>query len=84
VIIALSFVLAILAYFISPDRTPNANKMTVEIGGEKPGFKMMFVKLKKEESLQTTSFLSGLIMEKQNHIIISPLRDLIKLPTALL
>ncbi|MBA4139802.1 MAG: ABC transporter permease [Segetibacter sp.] len=64
IIIALSFVLAILAYFISPDHTPNANKMTVEIGGEKPGFEMNFVRLKKEEPLQSTSFLSRLINGK--------------------
>lgn len=64
VIIILSFVLAVFAYFIAPDHTPNANKMTVEIGGEKPGFKMKFVKLKKIGALQNTSFFSKLINGK--------------------
>lgn len=64
VIIVLSFVLAVLAYFVAPDNTPNANKMTVEIGGEKPGFKMNFVRLKKEGALQNTSFFLKLINGK--------------------
>ncbi len=64
VIIALSFILAVLAYFISPDHTPNANTMTVEIGGEKPGFEMQFVRLRKEEPLQNTPFFSRLINGK--------------------
>ncbi len=41
-IIILSFVVAIFAYFIAPDGSSNANRMTVEIGGEKPGFQMHF------------------------------------------
>lgn len=61
VIIVLAFIIAIFAYFIAPDSTPNANKMTVEIGGERPGFTMMFVKQKKEHAVPATSFFARLI-----------------------
>ncbi len=61
IIIVASLLLAIFAYFIAPDKTPNANRMTVEIGGEKPGFKMQFLKLKKERFVEHTSFFARLI-----------------------
>ena len=67
VVIVLAFFLAVFAYFIAPDSTPNANKMTVEIGGAKPGFTMMFVKQKKEDDLQNTSLLSRVINGKSDN-----------------
>jgi peptide/nickel transport system permease protein len=65
VIIVLSFVVAVFAYFLAPDNTPNANRMTVEIGGEKPGFRMMFVKEKKREGMHPTSMLHTLMKGKE-------------------
>lgn len=50
VVIAFSFLVAVFAYFIAPDHSPNANRMTVEIGGEKPGFTMKFLKLKTDDN----------------------------------
>jgi ABC-type dipeptide/oligopeptide/nickel transport system permease subunit len=60
VIIILSFVVAIFAYFIAPDNTTNANQMTVEIGGAKPGFSMQFARLKRTDA-QRTSLIYQLV-----------------------
>jgi ABC-type dipeptide/oligopeptide/nickel transport system permease subunit len=38
VIIILAVFIAIFAHLISPDPSPNANRMIVEIDGQKPGF----------------------------------------------
>lgn len=50
VVIALSVLTGIFAYFISPDKSPNANRMILEIGGKKPGFTQLFLKTPKEET----------------------------------
>ena len=72
VIIALSFVVAVFAYFIAPDPTPNANRMTVEIGGEKPGFTMHFLKLKGGINNET-HFLSRLLNGKTETFTLLPI-----------
>ena len=43
--ICLSILVAISCYFISTDRSTNANRMVVEIGGRKPGFSQLFLKI---------------------------------------
>jgi len=71
VIIALSVFVAVFAYFIAPDHTPNANLMTVEIGGKKPGFTMQFLKLK-NETVEGTSFFSRLLNGKTESYSLLP------------
>lgn len=50
VIIGLSVFVAIFAYFLAPDGSPDANRMVVEIGGQKPGFTQTFLKLPREKA----------------------------------
>lgn len=61
VIIIISFLIAVFAYFISPDSSPNANRMIVEIGGKKPGFTQQFILLPREGAPDRTSFFSRLL-----------------------
>ena len=49
--IALCILMAIFAYFISPDSSPNANRIIVEIGGQKPGHVQQFLYMAKKRSL---------------------------------
>jgi peptide/nickel transport system permease protein len=58
---------AIFAYFISPDSSPNANRMVVEIGGRKPGFTQQFLKVPKAGEVPSTSFFERLISGKKDH-----------------
>lgn len=44
-IIALTIVVAVFAYWIAPDSSPNANRMILEINGMKPGFTIKFLKI---------------------------------------
>jgi ABC-type dipeptide/oligopeptide/nickel transport system permease subunit len=65
VVIYIAAIVAIFAYFIAPDKTPNANRIIVEIDGEKPGFKQQFLLVKKENSPKT-SFLQQLVSGKDD------------------
>ncbi|MDX2046791.1 MAG: ABC transporter permease [Chitinophagaceae bacterium] len=60
-IITLAFIVALFAYPIAPDHSPDANRMIVEIGGQKPGFTMLFLKLKKERNINTAGVLQRTI-----------------------
>jgi peptide/nickel transport system permease protein len=61
VIIVFFILVAIFAYFISPDSSPNANRMILEIGGRKPGFTQQFLKIPKEERIPSPSFIERLM-----------------------
>jgi ABC-type dipeptide/oligopeptide/nickel transport system permease subunit len=61
VVIAISLFIAIFAYWISPDSTPDANRMVVEIGGRKPGFRQMFFLQPKESFFEEVNFLTRTI-----------------------
>lgn len=48
--IAVAILIAIFAYWIAPDPSPNANRMILEISGQAPGFTMQYLKLKKADA----------------------------------
>jgi len=47
--ILIAVVVALFAYAIAPDHSPNANRMIAEIGSKKPGFTIQLLQVKKEE-----------------------------------
>jgi oligopeptide transport system permease protein len=53
VCIFIAVLVAIFAYWIAPDPSPNANRMILEISGQSPGFTMAYLKLKKDDAKQT-------------------------------
>ena len=53
VIIILALIMAVFAYVIAPDTTPDANRIIVEIAAKKPGYKQQFIKI--ERDVQTSS-----------------------------
>src|SRR6201995_4089453 len=61
IIIGAALFIAITAYFISPDSTPDANRMIVEIGGRKPGFRQQFLLLHRGRSRTSPSFFQPLL-----------------------
>lgn len=44
-VILMSILIAVFAYWIAPDSSPNANRMILEINGMKPGFTIKFLKI---------------------------------------
>jgi peptide/nickel transport system permease protein len=61
IIIALSLLTAVWAYFLAPDHSPYANRMVLEIGGEKPGYRQSFLLIKKQQGVIQASFWRRLI-----------------------
>ncbi|MBL7735334.1 MAG: ABC transporter permease [Chitinophagaceae bacterium] len=77
VIILLSALTGIFAYFISPDKSPDANRMILEIGGKKPGFTQLFLKIPKEEmnAEKDPSFFVQLLYGKKDAYQYLPIID---------
>jgi oligopeptide transport system permease protein len=63
-LIMVSILTAIFCYFIAPDPSPYANRIILEIGGAKPGFKQKFVLVKKETPVDHAGFFTRLISGK--------------------
>jgi peptide/nickel transport system permease protein len=51
-IIGCTLLISIFGYFIAPDSSPYANRIILEIGGEKPGFNQAFLLVKRTSSVQ--------------------------------
>ena len=66
VIIFLALVTAIFSYFLAPDHSPYANRMVLEIGGEKPGYHQSFLLIKKPQDVAKTPFVQQLISGKDD------------------
>jgi ABC-type dipeptide/oligopeptide/nickel transport system permease subunit len=66
IVIAVAVLVCIFAYFIAPDPSPHANRIILEIGGEKPGFKQNFIKIKKDKAVAASGFLKQLISGKED------------------
>lgn len=61
ILIVASLLLALLCYFISPDPSPNANRMIPEIGSKKPGFSILLLRVKREKAVKQTPFFKRLL-----------------------
>lgn len=55
-IILLSCVLALLAYYLAPDGSPNGNRMLPELANRRPGFSIQALQLIKSQSYTKPSF----------------------------
>jgi peptide/nickel transport system permease protein len=60
VIIILALLTAIFSYFLAPDHSPYANRMVLEIGGQKPGYRQSFLLIKKQQPVPGVSFIHRL------------------------
>ncbi len=56
-LIGLSVLLALFAYVIAPDHSPDANRIIPEIGSKKPGFSVQMLQIKKGQAVKKISFL---------------------------
>jgi ABC-type dipeptide/oligopeptide/nickel transport system permease subunit len=72
IVIAIAVIVAIFAYFIAPDKTPNANRIIVEIDGERPGFTQSFLLVKKERTVKT-NFFQQLIAGREDDFLYIPI-----------
>jgi len=65
-VIIMAVFVALFAYFIAPDPSPFANRIILEIGGEKPGFAQSFIKVKKDKTIMTPRLFKRLIDGKED------------------
>lgn len=70
--ILLAFLLAVFGYLITPDNSVHANRMIPEIGSKRPGFSILLLQLKREQSTQH-SFLNTLINGKEDQYTYIPI-----------
>jgi ABC-type dipeptide/oligopeptide/nickel transport system permease subunit len=61
ILIVVSLLLALLCYFISPDPSPNANRMIPEIGSKKPGYSVLLLRTKRDKIVTATGFFKRLL-----------------------
>lgn len=73
VIISISILTGIFAYFIANDSTPNADRQIVEIQAKKPGYKKDFIKIKKEKDIPATNFFQRLLFGKEDAFNLVPI-----------
>src|SRR5687768_15593601 len=73
VMIVLAVFIALFAYFIAPDSSPFANRIILEIGGEKPGYTQSFLLVKKERAVQSTGVWDRAISGKQDVVDYIPI-----------
>lgn len=57
-IICLTTLVAIFAYLLAPDNTPNANRMIVELSAKEPGFTTKLLMVRKTSTQEKPGFLS--------------------------
>ena len=72
-VIIVTFFIAVFAYFIAPDPSPYANRIILEIGGEKPGFQQTFIKVKKDKEVAATGFFQQLLSGKEDVYYYDPI-----------
>lgn len=72
VVITLSVLLAIFAYFVSPDPSPYANRIILEVARQKPGYQQMFLKLKKEKNVTDAGFFEQLLWGREDQYYYVP------------
>lgn len=75
VVIVLTLLLAISAYYISPDSSPCANRIIVEIGGQKPGFHQTFLCLKKDKKVAQVNFFQRLLYGQEDAYHFIPIKN---------
>ena len=56
VMICIAIFVALFGYFLSPDSSPFANRIILEIGGEKPGYARQFLQVKKDRTTDAGFF----------------------------
>ena len=66
IIIAISLFTALFAHILAPDHSPDANRMILEVGGEKPGYTRQFLLLPKQKEYKSTSFITRLANGKED------------------
>ncbi|RYZ23701.1 MAG: ABC transporter permease [Chitinophagaceae bacterium] len=67
VLIGIAVLVAVFAYYLAPDPSPNANRIILEIGGNKPGFRQDFLLVRKAPQPEAEGFFTRLLSGTPDH-----------------
>jgi len=70
VVIIIASLVAVFAYIIAPDNSPNADLQTVEIQAKKPGYTQQFLKIYEKKPYQPNSFSAFISGEPPDYRLI--------------
>jgi ABC-type dipeptide/oligopeptide/nickel transport system permease subunit len=76
-VIFLSILIAVFAYFLAPDGSPDANRIIVEIGGRSPGFRQLFLLVKKERQPAPVGFFHRLLFGREDPYDYIPINSIV-------
>lgn len=74
-LIMAAVVVSTLAYLLSPDGTPYANRMMLEAGGQKPGFHIRVLALQQERRVAKAGLITRLLKGQADSVTYIPIRD---------
>jgi peptide/nickel transport system permease protein len=74
-VIAIAILISIVAYLISPDPTPYANRMMLEISGQRPGFRIAMLAVQKEHTPPKAGFFTKLLYGEESPVTWIPIRS---------
>ncbi len=74
-VIAITLLIAIAGYLVTPDSTPMCNTQILEISTQKPGFTIEFLKIRKNQSYISTSFFDKMIFGASSNYSFIPITD---------
>src|SRR5579863_3564649 len=74
-VIVFSVLIAIFAYLIALDGSPDANRIMVEIGGRRPGYHQVFLPLKKRQRPSPTGFFHRLLFGREDQYDYIPINS---------
>jgi peptide/nickel transport system permease protein len=75
IVIGLSILTAVFAYFLAPDGSPDANRIIVEIGGRPPGFRQLFLPVRKERLPPPVGFFHRLASGREDRYDYIPINS---------
>ena len=75
IVICLSVLIGIFAYYLGTDPTPNADRQVVEIMAAKPGFSQLFLRIKKEKKISSTGFFQRLLFGAEDKYLYVPINS---------
>ncbi len=78
IIIFLSVLIGIFAYYLGTDSTPDADRQIVEIMASKPGRTQLFLRVKKEKQISTTGFFKRLLFGAEDKYLYVPINNYVE------
>ena len=75
--VVLFAIIAIFAYYLIPDATPNANRQLLELSTQKPGFEVDILLIPKEKATPRTSFFQRLLYGRPDDCTYLPFDSII-------